>query len=173
MGILQAKILKWVAMPSSRGSSWPEDRTQVSCITGGFLTVWATRNLRRFGESLGHKSVKLVGAIFLSCRVGIFCRLKVNQFFNTSEKENYLCIHKKYIYMYNNKHRSRLPAPPPKERLWQCPVGSQGRASAAHAHASPPQVPSHPGATLNQPYVFIYPLFSGFPSHEGHHRAFV
>ena len=173
MGILQAKILKWVAMPSSRGSSWPEDRTQVSCITGGFLTVWATRNLRCFGESLGHKSVKLVGAIFLSCRVGIFCRLKVNQFFNTSEKENYLCIHKKYIYMYNNKHRTRLPAPPPKERLWQFPVGSQGRASAAHAHASPHQVPSHPGATLNQPYVFIYPLFSGFPSHEGHHRAFV
>ena len=31
-GILQARILKWVAMPSSRESSLPRDRTQVSCI---------------------------------------------------------------------------------------------------------------------------------------------
>ena len=30
-GILQARILKWVAMPSSRGFSWPRDRTHVSC----------------------------------------------------------------------------------------------------------------------------------------------
>ena len=32
--------------PPSRGSSQPRDRTQVSCITGGFFTVWATRNSR-------------------------------------------------------------------------------------------------------------------------------
>ena len=32
MGILQARILEWVAMPSSGGSSQPRDRTQVSCI---------------------------------------------------------------------------------------------------------------------------------------------
>ena len=31
-GILQARILEWVAMPSSRGSSWPRDRTCVSCL---------------------------------------------------------------------------------------------------------------------------------------------
>ena len=37
MGILQAKILEWVAMPFSRGSFQPRDRTQVSCITGGFF----------------------------------------------------------------------------------------------------------------------------------------
>ena len=41
-GILQARILEWVAMPSSR-SSPPKDWTQVSCIAGGFFTVWATR----------------------------------------------------------------------------------------------------------------------------------
>ena len=34
MGILQARILEWVAMPSSRGSSQPSDRTHVSCIAG-------------------------------------------------------------------------------------------------------------------------------------------
>ena len=40
--ILQARILEWVAMPSSRGSSWLRDRTCVSCdscISGGFFTA--------------------------------------------------------------------------------------------------------------------------------------
>jgi len=39
MGILQARILEWVAIPSSRGSSQPRDQTQVSCIAGIFFTV--------------------------------------------------------------------------------------------------------------------------------------
>ena len=43
MGILQAKILELVAMPSSRGSSQTRDQTQVSCIAGRFFTSWATR----------------------------------------------------------------------------------------------------------------------------------
>ena len=34
-GNLQARILKWIAMPSSRGYSQPRDRTQVSCIASG------------------------------------------------------------------------------------------------------------------------------------------
>ena len=41
-GILQAGILEWVAMPSSRGSSPPRDRTlvsSISCIAGRFLTA--------------------------------------------------------------------------------------------------------------------------------------
>ena len=37
--ILQARILEWVAMPSSRGSSQPRDRTQVSHVGGGFFTI--------------------------------------------------------------------------------------------------------------------------------------
>ena len=39
MGILQARILEWVAMPSSRGSSQHRDGTQVSHIAGGFFTI--------------------------------------------------------------------------------------------------------------------------------------
>ena len=35
--------LIWIAIPFSRGSSWPRDRIQVSCITGWFFTIWATR----------------------------------------------------------------------------------------------------------------------------------
>ena len=42
-GMLQARILEWVAMPSSRGSSQPRDWTQVSCIAGRFFTIWMTR----------------------------------------------------------------------------------------------------------------------------------
>ena len=42
-GILQAKILEWVAISSSRGSSWPRDGTQVPCISGRFFTIWVTR----------------------------------------------------------------------------------------------------------------------------------
>ena len=39
MGILQARVLEQVAMPSSRGSSQPRDQTQVSHIAGGFFTI--------------------------------------------------------------------------------------------------------------------------------------
>ena len=42
-GILQARILEWVAFPFSRGSSQPRDQTWVSCIAGGFFTNWAIR----------------------------------------------------------------------------------------------------------------------------------
>ena len=36
-GISQARILEWLASSFSRGSSWPRDRTHVSCIAGGFF----------------------------------------------------------------------------------------------------------------------------------------
>ena len=42
-GILQARILEWAALPFSRGSSWPRNWTQVSCIADGFFTNWAIR----------------------------------------------------------------------------------------------------------------------------------
>ena len=42
-GILQAKILEWVAFFCSRGSSWPRDWTWVSWIAGRFYPIWATR----------------------------------------------------------------------------------------------------------------------------------
>ena len=39
IGILQARILEWAVMPSSRGSSQPWDQTQVSRISSGFFTI--------------------------------------------------------------------------------------------------------------------------------------
>ena len=42
-GLLQARVLEWVAFPFSGASSQLRDQTQVSCIAGGFFTSWATR----------------------------------------------------------------------------------------------------------------------------------
>ena len=42
-GILQARVLEWGAISSSRGAFWPRYWTWVSCIAGGFFTIWATR----------------------------------------------------------------------------------------------------------------------------------
>ena len=41
--VLQARILEWVAIPFSRGSSWPRGQTWVSCIAGRIFTIWAIR----------------------------------------------------------------------------------------------------------------------------------
>ena len=46
-GILQARILEWVAFPFSRGSPQRRDRTQVSRVAGGFFTSWATREAHK------------------------------------------------------------------------------------------------------------------------------
>ena len=42
-GILQARILEWVAIPFSRGSSRPMDWTRVSWIAGMLFSIWASR----------------------------------------------------------------------------------------------------------------------------------
>ena len=42
-GILQARILEWIAIFSFRGSSPPRDQTRVSCIAGRFFIIWTTR----------------------------------------------------------------------------------------------------------------------------------
>ena len=43
-GIFQARVLEWVAISFSRGSSRPRDRTQVSHIAGRHFTIWAIRD---------------------------------------------------------------------------------------------------------------------------------
>ena len=61
-GILQARILEWVAMPSSRGSSWPRDQTcvsEVSCIARQILYRWAT----------GEAHINLYLLLLFSCSV--------------------------------------------------------------------------------------------------------
>ena len=48
MEFFKARILEWVAIPFSRGSSQPKYQTWVSCIAGRFFTIWATREALSF-----------------------------------------------------------------------------------------------------------------------------
>ena len=50
-GILQARILEWIAISFSRGSSWPRDWTRVSCTAGRLSVVWATREAQILYDS--------------------------------------------------------------------------------------------------------------------------
>ena len=47
-GSSPGRILEWVAMPSSRGSSQPRDWTQVSRLAGGFFTIWASKEAQEY-----------------------------------------------------------------------------------------------------------------------------
>ena len=60
-GILQTRILEWMAMPSSRGSSQPRDLTQVSCTAGRLFTIWATRETHEYQSG----SVQLFSCVLL------------------------------------------------------------------------------------------------------------
>ena len=55
-GVFPARILEWIAMHSSRGSSQRRDWTQVSHTTGRFFTVWATRE----AQNLKYNTDKLI-----------------------------------------------------------------------------------------------------------------
>ena len=56
MGILQARLLEWIAMPSSRGSTQPRERIQVSGIIGGFFIVWANKEAQEYWSGLPNPS---------------------------------------------------------------------------------------------------------------------
>ena len=62
-GILQARILEWVAIPFSRGLSQPRDETQVSCIAGGFFLL---AEPPRKPKNTGMGSLSLLQEIFLT-----------------------------------------------------------------------------------------------------------
>ena len=51
-GVLQARMMEWVAISFSRGSFQPKDQTRVSCITGKFFTIWATRESLEYWSGL-------------------------------------------------------------------------------------------------------------------------
>ena len=72
--ILQATTLEWVAIPLSRGSSWLTDWTWVSCISGRFFTIWASReahylyfSFHRWQKYSSKESGNLLKFIELAC----------------------------------------------------------------------------------------------------------
>ena len=62
-GISQARILEWVSISFSSGSSWPGNWTGVSCIAGGFFTSWATRE----AQTVWVKECSLRPQVFVEC----------------------------------------------------------------------------------------------------------
>ena len=87
-GIFQARVLEWVAIFFSRGSSWPRDWTWVSRIVGRCFTVWATREAHYITwRALICSFSYLVCSYYIS--VNGICPVKVTHFsFN---------LHKTYI----------------------------------------------------------------------------
>ena len=78
-GIFQARVLEWIAISFSRGSSQPRDWTQVSCIVDRRFTVWATR------EEIYSLSHSVVPSITLQWSLGkaflSFCPILWNSAF--------------------------------------------------------------------------------------------
>ena len=92
--ILQARILKWVAIPFSRRSSLPRDRTSVSCIGRGILYHWTTRE-------------SFINTFFPLCFHLSFL-LQFNFFFLVTEWTNVCCKkfrgHKKFKWKKSLRH---------------------------------------------------------------------
>ena len=69
-GILQDRILEWVAFPFSRGSSQLRDQTHISCVAGGFFTNWPVREALSWNRRLeisAHKSFCISYYAVTSC----------------------------------------------------------------------------------------------------------
>ena len=74
-GILQARILEWVAISFSRGSSQPRDQTRVSCIAGRCFILWATSEAPKVWTALLHFENAVLSIRFYHLRRNAFSRL--------------------------------------------------------------------------------------------------
>ena len=83
-GILQARILEWVAISFSRESSLPRDPIQISCTAGRFFAIWATRETPKYQSRYGiQNAMKKLNTYLLNlmcvcvcvcvCSVGQLC----------------------------------------------------------------------------------------------------
>ena len=75
-GILQARILNWVAFPCSRKSFQPRDQTWVSCTAGKFFTVWATREMWK--TESGPAATGAPAQALLGAAVALLCYVSCN-----------------------------------------------------------------------------------------------
>ena len=85
-GIFQARILKRVVIPFSRGSFQPRDQTRVSCIAGRFFTTWATRKNHQTNKDLwkSHQMSKKKNHVIL-----FLTKSRLSRIAHTNEKMTY------------------------------------------------------------------------------------
>ena len=116
-GILQARILEWVAFPFSRGSSQCRDPTQVSHLVGGFFTSWAKGSPRilewvdypfssRSSRPRNWTRVSHIAGKFLTNWAMVYCYR-----FNISEKLN---------ESYSSMENSFINKPTKQFFTWKC-----------------------------------------------------
>ena len=73
-GISQAKILEWVAVPFTRGSSWPRDWTCTSCIAGGILITEPPSNpIKLHGPQQSKSTLAVPSTNTWGQQIGPFC----------------------------------------------------------------------------------------------------
>ena len=110
-GVLQARILAWVATSFFRVSSWPRDWTWVSLITGRFFTIWATREAPKCQvwsffitaidqQDFSHYFIaqEIIFSILwypVSCNIPMENNLKKNRYV-------YICVYAKSLQMCPN-----------------------------------------------------------------------
>jgi len=101
-GILQARILEWVAFPFSRGSFQLRDQTQVSCIAGGLFTSWATREAPRILEWVAHPFLQW---IFPTQELNPHCRRILHQLSYQGSTEVTFQSIQQWNYLWSPKAR--------------------------------------------------------------------
>jgi len=77
-GILQARVLEWVAISFSRGSFWPRDWTWVSCIAGRFFTNWTTREAIPIVKTLSMEEIYNANINQKKARLSILALIKAD-----------------------------------------------------------------------------------------------
>ena len=130
-GSLQAKILDCVAFPFSRGSSQPRDLTQVSHISGRFLT-WRLSTASGYLTKLQFREDKLIFATFSSLLYGG----------NMSSVQFSRSVMSDSLRPHESQHtRPPCPLPTPGGHPNPCPL-SQGCHPTTHPLPSPSLLPS-------------------------------
>ena len=113
-GILQARILEWVAISFSRGSSQPRDRTQVSHTAGRLFTVWATgkANYRWTGIKTQWSRWAQINIMNSSILIVLFWIVAAYQHW-----WNQTCLHSHCTVLFNQNSKSQCL----KHFMKQCP----------------------------------------------------
>ena len=105
-GILQARILEWVAILFSRGSSWLRDWARISCIAGRFFAVWATREAQYMYTYSWFTSLYIETNTTLLYYILILKNSLVNGRLNNKENRRILLVLTVKIGQWLESHRS-------------------------------------------------------------------
>ena len=119
-GISQARILEWVAISFSRGSSWPRDQTWVSHIAGRFFTIWATREapIKLASYEINYYSILLPTCYTDICQHG-------GSVFSTFDSTEQTDWNRK---LRSCKVKKEGKSPRREYKIWNKPVGKSGKA---------------------------------------------